>query len=109
MNEVTPKDNNPAWPVSPSAESQAPLGNTQQPVRAARFRRRHFGLVLSWFMIVLLPFTIVAFYMLSIADDQYSSVTGFTVRQEEGGGASELLGGLATLTGASSSSDGDIL
>jgi len=41
--------------------------------------------------------------------DQYSSVTGFTVRQEEGGGASEILGGLAALTGSSTSSDTEIL
>ncbi|WP_254796799.1 sugar transporter [Sulfitobacter albidus] len=79
------------------------------PVRAARFRRRHLGLGLSFVLIVLVPLTVVVFYLLAVAKDQYSSLTGFTVRQEEGGSASSLLGGLASLTGVSGSSDGDIL
>ena len=58
---------------------------------------------------VLIPLSVVGFYLWVIAKDQYISLTGFTVRQEEGGSASALLGGLASLTGASASSDGDIL
>jgi len=72
-------------------------------------KRRHWGMIVSFVLLVLIPFLIVAFYMLAIARDQYASVAGFTVRQEEAGGASELLGGLASLAGSTTSSDGDIL
>tara|TARA_R110002094_G_scaffold2688_7_gene10551 strand:- start:4634 stop:5722 length:1089 start_codon:yes stop_codon:yes gene_type:complete len=65
--------------------------------------------MLSLLIVVVIPLTAVVVYLWVVAEDQYSSLTGFTVRQEEGGGASELLGGLASLAGASGSSDGDIL
>jgi capsular polysaccharide transport system permease protein len=58
---------------------------------------------------VLAPFLVTVFYLWAVADEQYSSMTGFTVRGEEGNAASELLGGLSTLTGGSSSQDSDIL
>lgn len=112
MSEVTPKDSASAKPV-PNAEKvkqvQPSARPVRRPVQAARFRRRHFGLILSFVIMVLVPISVVAFYLWVVAEDQYISKTGFTVRQEEGGGASALLGGLASLTGASASSDGDIL
>ncbi|WP_223229153.1 sugar transporter [Shimia marina] len=52
---------------------------------------------------------VTVYYLWGIAEDQYSSVTGFTVRQEESAGAQELLGGLAQIASTSSSRDGDIL
>lgn len=104
MNEITPKD---SGPVSNLLADAAP--KPRRPVGAATFRRRHYGLILSFGIIVLAPVVIVAFYLWVVANDQYSSLAGFTVRQEEGGGASNFLGGLAHLTGGSGSSDGDIL
>lgn len=92
-----------------------PPGGAQQhrvtpPARPARMRRRHWGVLGSFFVMVLVPFLGLLAYLMLFAEDQYSSVTGFTVRQEEGGNASELLGGLAQLTGATGgASDGDIL
>jgi capsular polysaccharide transport system permease protein len=109
MNDAAPKDNAVAQPKQPVKQIATPARPLARPVKAARFRRRHFGLIVSFFVIVALPLAAVAFYMWIVAKDQYSSLTGFTVRQEEGGGASALLGGLASLTGASASSDGDIL
>mgnify|MGYP002700202761 CR=1 FL=1 len=127
MNDITPKDSaavqQPASPVSPPkqpAPAQAPKPAPKpavnagpkpvhRPVRAAGFRRRHFGLILSFLLLVVVPVSTIGFYMIVVAKDQYSSLTGFTVRQEEGGSASSLLGGLASLTGATGSSDGDIL
>ena len=134
MNEITPKDSsaNQRAPISDSAPQNKaaatprpdpkpqpkplPMANPtpaipkpRRPVKAASFRRRHFGLVVSFVTLVVLPLVIVAVYLWGVAVDQYSSQAGFTVRQEEGGGASELLGGLAHLTGSSGSSDGDIL
>ncbi len=79
------------------------------PVEAARLRRRHRGLAVSFVLLVLLPLALVIGYLWFVAKDQYASVSGFTVRQEEGGGASELVGGLVKLTGSSVNSDGDIL
>ncbi len=112
MSEITPKDNAPGKPA-PDAQKVQQVQPTpravRQPVGAARFRPRHLGLVVSFLAVVLIPLLAVAFYLWVFAEDQYVSLTGFTVRQEEGGGASALLGGLASLTGASASSDGDIL
>lgn len=51
---------------------------------------------------------LAAFYLYAIAEDQYASHLGFSVRTEEVGSAIELLGGITELSG-SSSSDTDIL
>ena len=111
MNEIPPKDSGSAQQVQsgPAAGSRMNLSAPRPPVKAAKFRRHHFGLMLSLLIVVVIPLTAVVVYLWVVAEDQYSSLTGFTVRQEEGGGASELLGGLASLAGASGSSDGDIL
>jgi capsular polysaccharide transport system permease protein len=66
--------------------------------------------MLSFFIVIVLPLVVVGFYLVVVAKDQYSSLAGFTVRQEEGGSASTLLGGLAGLAGGGGGgSDGDIL
>ncbi|MBJ3764348.1 sugar transporter [Maribius pontilimi] len=77
--------------------------------RPAQMRRRHWGIVYSFLGIVVGPLLATIIYLWIFAVDQYSSVTGFTIRQEESGGASEILGGLSALTGSSASSDADIL
>ena len=46
---------------------------------------------------------------MAIAQDQYISTAGFTVRSQKNTGASELLGGLANIAGSSTASDSDIL
>lgn len=91
---------------APAAPSQPDVKPIAQP---ARLKRRHWGLLLSFSVIVLLPLIATIVYLWLVAEDQYSSVTGFTVRQEETAGAQELLGGLAQLTGTNPSVDGDIL
>ena len=58
---------------------------------------------------VLAPFCAAVFYLYSIAHDQYASTFGFAVRSEEIDSAKSILGGLANLSGNSSSSDTDIL
>ncbi|MEO9898257.1 MAG: sugar transporter [Paracoccaceae bacterium] len=73
-------------------------------------RTRHWGLFLSFLLFVILPFAAVCFYLWGVSHDQYSSTSGFTVRQEEGAGAHELLGGIAQITGGGGGgSDGNIL
>lgn len=97
--------------MSTTAESGADARTpaVRPPAGPARLRSRHLGLLWSFVLMVLLPSAMISLYMWIIADDRYGSVSGFTVRQEEGAGASELLGGLSALTGSSLHSDGDIL
>jgi len=76
---------------------------------AAHMRKRHWGIVFSFLMFVVLPIAGFAAYLWEVADDRYTSTVGFTVRQEEGASGSDLLGGLANITGGGGSKDGDIL
>ncbi len=71
--------------------------------------KRHWVIVASFVLMVILPISATVGYLWWVAKDQYGSVTGFTVRQEESAGAQEILGGLAQLTGGNSSGDGEIL
>lgn len=71
-------------------------------------RKRHYGILASFGLTVLAPFAIAAFYLYAVAEDQYASIFGFAVRSEQLEGAQALLGGLASLSGTSSS-DTDIL
>lgn len=78
--------------------------------RPTRLRRRHWGLMFSFLFIVVAPLILAAFYLWTIAIDQYSSATGFTVRSEESGAASDLLGGLVQFSGAGNTGgDSDVL
>ena len=73
-------------------------------------RSRHWRLMASFGIIVIVPMLLIILYMSIFAQDQYGSTAGFTVRQEEGGGASEILGGLTQIVGGSGGgSDSDIL
>jgi len=72
-------------------------------------RRRHWGLVASLILCVVLPTVISAFYMIAVARDQYASTTAFTIRQEETGSASELVGGLSQLVGGGTAGNPDLL
>ncbi len=65
--------------------------------------------MLSFLLLVAVPLFGVAFYLYTFAQDQYASNTGFTVRTEETGSATDLLGGLANFAGGNATSDGDIL
>jgi capsular polysaccharide transport system permease protein len=83
---------------------------TFKPVaRPARMRRRHYGLILSYLLMVVLPLFGIAYYLYTFAQDQYASNVGFTVRTEETGAATDLLGGLSQFAGGNTSTDGDIL
>ena len=77
--------------------------------RPAHMKPRHRGLIASFAVLVLLPLAAAVFYLFAVAEDQYASTAGFTVRSQESSGANDLLGGLATFAGASTASDSDIL
>jgi capsular polysaccharide transport system permease protein len=76
----------------------------------AHMRPRHWGILLSFLFLVLIPLTLSGWYLSNRAVDQYGSIVGFTIRQEDGGGASDILGGLAAqVSGGSGQADTDIL
>ncbi|MBT0957768.1 sugar transporter [Alphaproteobacteria bacterium KMM 3653] len=76
----------------------------------AGMRRRHWGLLASFLLLVAAPLVVTAFYLWVVAEDQYASTVGFTVRQEESAGSVDILGGLTSqITGISTQTDTDIL
>lgn len=76
----------------------------------AVMRKRHYGLILSFLVVVLLPVTGASLYLYGKAADQYASTLGFTVRSEDISSAVDILGGLgASLGGGSGAQDSDIL
>lgn len=94
----------------PSKDAPRPAPELTGPpaVRGARLRLRHvFGLLVGLAMLFG-PVVGSAWYLWTRAHDRYISYAGFSVRTEEVGSAFELLGGVAELSG-SSSSDTDIL
>ena len=77
--------------------------------QAAQMRRRHWGILTSLLLMVIVPLALVAGYLNLRAVDQYASVAGFTVRSEEGGASSLLTGLAASISGGSAQTDTDIL
>lgn len=82
---------------------------TRPLAKAARMRKRHWGVLASFVAIVVVPLFLVGFYLWIVADDRYGSTTGFSVRQASEQSSSDILGGLAKFTGVSSSPDSDVL
>lgn len=90
-------------------KGNAPVVKVRPLATPAKLKTRHWGLMFSFVALVLVPLVAAAFYLWTVAQDQYASTAGFTVRQEEGGGAADVLGGLAQFAGGSTGSDSDIL
>ncbi len=91
------------------AAQQAAAGEQFALAGAASMKRRHWGLISSFVLMVMAPLVAVIFYLTAIAEDQYISTAGFTVRSQENTGATDLLGGLANFAGSTAASDSDIL
>ncbi len=83
----------------------------RQPVQPAQPQKRHWVLLLTFVLIVIVPTVLTAAYLWTRASDQYVSTTGFSVRKEDNKASSiDLLGGLAALGGGTvGASDTDIL
>ena len=95
--------------AAPKQGRAAPAQNPAQKLAGpARTRRRHVGMMLSFLVLVLAPFAALVWYLYWVAEDQYASYVGFTVRTEEVSSGIEILGGITELSG-NSSSDTDIL
>lgn len=78
-------------------------------VALARARPRHWFLLVSFLLMVVLPGALWALYLWTRAEDQYVSTVGFSVRKEDMTPSIDLLGGLAPLGGGMGASDTDIL
>jgi capsular polysaccharide transport system permease protein len=98
-----------AAPDPGPAKPQRPRVVVRPVAEPARMKRRHWGLVAGFVVLVLVPLAVTIFYLWAVAEDQYASTVGFTVRKEEGTSAVDLVGGLSQFTGGGGASDGDIL
>ncbi|WP_417598102.1 sugar transporter [Pararhodobacter oceanensis] len=78
-------------------------------VPPAHLRPRHYGVLTGFFALVLLPLVALGVYLYAYANDQFASTTGFTVRSEETSSATEIAGGLSSIIGGPSSTNGDVL
>ncbi|WP_237685079.1 sugar transporter [Szabonella alba] len=97
--------------VAPAPRHVAPgPGRPEGPpiAAAAEIRPRHHGILASFLGLVLLPVLVSAAYLWLVAQDQYASTLGFSVRTEEISSSLDLLGGITRLSGGGSS-DSDIL
>lgn len=77
--------------------------------KSVRMRKRHWGLLTTFVFLILAPLAIAVYYLWFVSVDQYASTVGFTVRKEESGSATDLIGGLTQFTGIGGASDSDIL
>lgn len=85
-----------------------PVTEVPPPARRASLRQRHWGVLVSFLLLVALPTMVIGAYLWGRAADQYASTLGFSIRKEENSSAVQLLGGITELSG-SSTSDTDIL
>lgn len=99
----------PAAKPAPKPAPASPVVQVRPIAEPAKMRKRHWGLLASFVLAVLLPLLFVICYLWVYATDQYASTAGFTVRSQESGGSTELLGGLTQFAGSSTASDSDIL
>ena len=94
-----PATSAPAKPTTPAPTKPAPSApaaaapnwtppTVHPPAPPARVRRHHMGLIFSFILLVLVPWVAGGAYLWTAAEDRYSSVAGFTVRQAEGAPAS---------------------
>jgi capsular polysaccharide transport system permease protein len=100
-------------PVAPRPAPRPPAPDPAAAIRPvarpARLRSRHRGLIAGFVLMVLVPFALSSAYLFGIARDQYASTAGFTVRTEETGSASEILGGLGGFIPGNTGSNGNVL
>lgn len=90
-------------------DTAAPDGKAASVAGPARMKKRHYGLMRSFYLLVCLPSLLTAAYLYLVAEPQYASTLGFSVRSEEASTPSDLLGGIVSLSSSSSGSDTDVL
>ncbi len=95
----------------PKAANLKPLPPVRPVASPAAPKKRHWGIVFSFILLVIVPVIAAGWYVYERAVDQYASTVGFTVRSEDISSAVDILGGLGTALGGSSggTADADIL
>lgn len=78
-------------------------------VKPAKIKKRHYGVILSFIILVLLPIGASAWYLYTRAADQYASTLGFVVRSEDVSSAADVFSGLSGTLGGGGQHDSDIL
>lgn len=76
--------------------------------KPARPRKRHWGILLSFLLLVAAPTAAAVYYLYTIAADQYSSRVSFSIRSEEFQNPLDALGTLGQIS-TGTSSDASIL
>jgi len=98
-------------PADTAANTGGNTGGRQplrSPARQSFARLRHVLVALSFVIFVVVPSGISGVYLWAVAVDQYASSVGFSVRREDAGSPTDVLRGLTSFSG-SSSTDTDIL
>ena len=91
------------------SEKIHPISLDRPVARPAQIKPRHRGLMLSLILVIALPVLLTTLYLTVFAQPQYASQVGFTIRQEETGNASDLMGGLSGLLGSPVQGNADLL
>ncbi len=103
----------PAPKPKPAAKAPPPAKKPHQKrptAKPARARKRHWGFLMAFLVMVTVPVGGAAWYLYTKAADQYATTLGFTVRSEDTSGAGDLFGTLGSTFGSSTSTrDTDIL
>ena len=99
----------PQSPARPGAIPVSATPSAAQKVAAARFRPRHWGLILSFLLMVLLPAATATTYLYTRAANQYHSTTAFSIRSEEVSAAAAGILGAITQMGSGTASDINVL
>ena len=84
----------------------ADTAGVHPPAGPSRMRKRHKGIIWSFVLFALLPALLCACYLWMIAEDQYASTVGFSVRKEQTSPAVEIFGGLTQISSSNSSDSG---
>ena len=98
-----------APPPTPELAAALAAAASAPEVRPARLMPRHWLVLLSFLLIVLLPFAATVGYLYTRAADRYHSDVAFSIRSEETSSATAGLLGAITNIGSGSASDADIL
>ena len=94
----------------PKTDAPVATGYIPSPtVQPAKMRPRHWGLVLVFMLLVIVPTGLYGWYMYAFAADQYESDVGFGSRTEGTTSPFAFLGALGGLAGSTSPGDMDIL
>lgn len=94
----------------PAAQAEVPATSQTVPVPdLARPRIRHWGMLASFVLLVVLPFAATVWYLYARAADQYHSEVAFSIRSEDAGSSAAGILGALTKISSGSATDTDIL